>query len=133
MHTAIHYDASAYMQMTANVMGKSATYVLDSSLDHEVSDDYGQLLAKFGLNLTIDELGSNVYATVSKGYRAGGYNIMLPNEDENIITKKQLMEQVAGLMGGRAGEEVVVGDKSTGASNDFEQATNIARGMVTLY
>lgn len=77
MHTAIHYDASAYMQMTANVMGKSATNVLDSSLDHEVSDDYGQLLPKFGLNLKIDELGSNVYATVSKGYRAGGYNIQM--------------------------------------------------------
>lgn len=77
MHTAIHYDASAYMQMNANVMGKSATYVLDSSLDHEVSDDYGQLLPKFGLNLKIDELGSNVYATVSKGYRAGGYNIQM--------------------------------------------------------
>lgn len=77
MHTAIHYDASAYMQMSANVMGKKATYVLDSSLDHEVSDDYGQLLPKFGLNLKIDELGSNVYATVSKGYRAGGYNIQM--------------------------------------------------------
>lgn len=77
MHTAIHYDASAYMQMTANVMGTSATYVLDSSLDHEVSDDYSQLLPKFGLNLKIDELGSNVYATVSKGYRAGGYNIQM--------------------------------------------------------
>lgn len=77
MHTAIHYDASAYMQMSANVMGKKATNVLDSSLDHEVSDDYGQLLPKFGLNLKIDELGSNVYATVSKGYRAGGYNIQM--------------------------------------------------------
>lgn len=77
MHTAIHYDASAYMQMNANVMGKKATFVLDSSLDHEVSDDYGQLLPKFGLNLKIDELGSNVYATVSKGYRAGGYNIQM--------------------------------------------------------
>lgn len=77
MHTAIHYDTSAYMQMSANVMGKKATYVLDSSLDHEVSDDYGQLLPKFGLNLKIDELGSNVYATVSKGYRAGGYNIQM--------------------------------------------------------
>lgn len=77
MHTAIHYDASAYMQMSANVMGKKATYVLDSSLDHEVSDDYSQLLPKFGLNLKIDELGSNVYATVSKGYRAGGYNIQM--------------------------------------------------------
>ena len=77
MHTAIHYDASAYMQMNANVMGQLATFVLDSSLDHEVSDDYGQLLPKFGLNLKIDELGSNVYATVSKGYRAGGYNIQM--------------------------------------------------------
>lgn len=77
MHTAIHYDASAYMQMNANVMGKLATFVLDSSLDHEVSDDYSQLLPKFGLNLKIDELGSNVYATVSKGYRAGGYNIQM--------------------------------------------------------
>lgn len=77
MHTAIHYDASAYMQMNANVMGMPATNVLDSSLDHEVSDDYSQLLPKFGLNLKIDELGSNVYATVSKGYRAGGYNIQM--------------------------------------------------------
>lgn len=77
MHTAIHYDASAYMQMNANVMGMPATKVLDSSLDHEVSDDYSQLLPKFGLNLKIDELGSNVYATVSKGYRAGGYNIQM--------------------------------------------------------
>ncbi|CCI81261.1 ATP-dependent zinc metalloprotease FtsH [Lactobacillus hominis] len=65
--------------------------------------------------------------------RAGGYNIMLPKEDENLLTRHQLMEQVAGLMGGRAGEEIVVGDKSTGASNDFEQATNIARSMVTQY
>ncbi|MDK7363493.1 AAA family ATPase, partial [Lactobacillus iners] len=55
--------------------------------------------------------------------RMGGYNIMLPKEDQAISTKKQLMEQVAGLMGGRAGEEIVVGDQSTGASNDFEQAT----------
>ncbi|MCT7852191.1 MAG: AAA family ATPase, partial [Lactobacillus iners] len=65
--------------------------------------------------------------------RMGGYNIMLPKEDQAISTKKQLMEQVAGLMGGRAGEEIVVGDQSTGASNDFEQATAIARGMVTQY
>ena len=65
--------------------------------------------------------------------RAGGYNIMLPKEDQNLLTKKQLMEQIAGFMGGRAGEEIAVGEKSTGASNDIEQATNIARGMVTQY
>lgn len=77
MHTAIHYDACAYMQMNANVMGQLGTYVLDSSLDHDACDNYSQLLPKLGLNLTVDELGSNVYATVSKGYRAGGYNIQM--------------------------------------------------------
>ncbi len=65
--------------------------------------------------------------------RAGGYNIMLPRDDQFILTKKQLFEQIVGLMGGRAGEEVVVGDQSTGASNDFEQATQIAHSMVVSY
>ena len=65
--------------------------------------------------------------------RAGGYNIMLPKDDQFILTKKQLMEQIVGLMGGRAGEEVVIGDRSTGASNDFEQATAIAHSMVVHY
>lgn len=65
--------------------------------------------------------------------RAGGYNIMLPKDDQFLLTKKQLMEQLVGLMGGRAGEEATVGDKSTGASNDFEQATEIARSMVVNY
>ena len=65
--------------------------------------------------------------------RAGGYNIMLPKDDQFILTKKQLFEQIVGLMGGRAGEEVVVSDQSTGASNDFEQATAIARSMVVNY
>ena len=65
--------------------------------------------------------------------RAGGYNIMLPKDDQFILTKKQLFEQIVGLMGGRAGEEAVVGDQSTGASNDFEQATTIARSMVVNY
>ncbi|MBC6349158.1 ATP-dependent zinc metalloprotease FtsH [Lactobacillus melliventris] len=65
--------------------------------------------------------------------RTGGYNLMLPKDDQFLLTKKQLMEQIVGLMGGRAGEEVVVGDQSTGASNDFEQATQIAHSMVVNY
>ena len=65
--------------------------------------------------------------------RAGGYNIMLPKDDQFILTKKQLFEQIVGLMGGRAGEEATIGDKSTGASNDFEQATAIAHSMVVNY
>lgn len=65
--------------------------------------------------------------------RAGGYNIMLPKDDQFILTKKQLFEQIVGLMGGRAGEEATIGDKSIGASNDFEQATQIAHSMVVNY
>lgn len=65
--------------------------------------------------------------------RAGGYNIMLPKDDQYILTKKQLFEQIVGLMGGRAGEEATIGDQSTGASNDFEQATAIAHSMVVNY
>ncbi|MGQ5709781.1 ATP-dependent zinc metalloprotease FtsH [Lactobacillus sp. PSON] len=65
--------------------------------------------------------------------RAGGYNIMLPKDDQFILTKNQLFEQIVGLMGGRAGEEATIGDKSTGASNDFEQATQIAHSMVVNY
>ena len=64
---------------------------------------------------------------------AGGYNIMLPKDDQFIFTNKQLFEQIVGLMGGRAGEEATIGDKSTGASNDFEQATQIAHSMVVNY
>ena len=77
MHTSIHYDTYAYMAMTAKVMGKEATRTLRSILDRKTSDDYNQLLPKFGLSYQLDEQGSNVYATVSKGYRAGGYNIQM--------------------------------------------------------
>ena len=65
--------------------------------------------------------------------RAGGYAIMLPREDQQLMSKRDAMEQIAGLMGGRAAEEIVFDSQSSGASNDFEQATNIARTMVTQY
>ena len=65
--------------------------------------------------------------------RAGGYAIMLPREDQMLMSKKNAEEQIAGLMGGRAAEEIIFGSQSSGASNDFEQATQIARAMVTQY
>ncbi|MDM8267157.1 ATP-dependent zinc metalloprotease FtsH [Limosilactobacillus pontis] len=65
--------------------------------------------------------------------RAGGYAIMLPREDEMLMSKKNAKEQIAGLMGGRAAEELIFKSQSSGASNDFEQATQIARAMVTQY
>ena len=65
--------------------------------------------------------------------RAGGYAIMLPKEDRFLSTKKELFEQVVGLLGGRAAEEFIFNEKTTGASNDFEQATGIVRSMITEY
>ncbi len=65
--------------------------------------------------------------------RAGGYAIMLPREDQMLMSKRDAEEQMAGLMGGRAAEEIIFGAQSSGASNDFEQATQIARSMVTQY
>ncbi|KRM56440.1 ATP-dependent Zn protease [Secundilactobacillus malefermentans DSM 5705 = KCTC 3548] len=65
--------------------------------------------------------------------RAGGYAIMLPREDQMLLSKKDAMEQIAGLMGGRTAEEIIFNSESSGASNDFEQATQLARAMVTQY
>lgn len=65
--------------------------------------------------------------------RAGGYMIALPKEDQMLLSKDDLKEQLAGLMGGRVAEEIVFNSQTTGASNDFEQATQMARAMVTEY
>ena len=65
--------------------------------------------------------------------RAGGYAIMLPKEDQALLSKKDAQDQIAGLMGGRAAEEIVFGVESSGASNDFQQATQLARAMVAQY
>lgn len=76
-HTKVHYDTSAFMTMTANVMGQQATNVLSSVFNGRNRSDFNQLLPKVGLSYRIDEAGSNVYATVSKGFRAGGFNIQM--------------------------------------------------------
>ena len=64
---------------------------------------------------------------------AGGYNLMLPKEETYLSTKKQLLETISGLLGGRVAEELVFNEITTGAHNDFEKATKIARAMVTEY
>ena len=65
--------------------------------------------------------------------RALGYTMVLPLEDRYSVSRNQLLDQIAYAMGGRVAEELVFGDPTTGASNDFEKATNIAREMVTKY
>ena len=69
---------------------------------------------------------------VSRG-AMGGYTRMSPEEDRNLITKRQLDTRLAVALGGRVAEELVFGEITTGASNDLEQATAIARSMVTRY
>ena len=65
---------------------------------------------------------------------AGGYTMMLPKEEKiAIMTKNELLASITGLLGGRASEELFLGEITTGASNDFKRATNIARSMVTEY
>ncbi|PTX55257.1 membrane protease FtsH catalytic subunit [Melghirimyces profundicolus] len=71
--------------------------------------------------------------TVVPRGQAGGYVVMLPKEDRFLMTKKELLDRVTGLLGGRAAEEVVFGEISTGAHNDFEKATGIVRRMITEF
>ena len=64
---------------------------------------------------------------------AGGYNMMVPTEEKLCSTKTDLLEEITGLLGGRSAEEITFGEITTGAHNDFEKATKIARAMVTEY
>ena len=64
---------------------------------------------------------------------AGGYTMSLPEEDKNYVTKKQMEDNIVTLLGGRVAEKLVLDDISTGASNDLERATAIARSMVMRY
>ena len=65
--------------------------------------------------------------------RAGGYTISLPQQDKYYMSKSELEEQIVKLLGGRVVEKLVLDDVSTGAKNDIERATGIARKMVTEY
>ena len=64
---------------------------------------------------------------------AGGYTMYRPDEDKNYMAKSEMEESIISLLGGRVAESLILGDISTGASNDIERATKIARDMVTKY
>lgn len=70
---------------------------------------------------------------VPRGMAALGYTLQLPTEDRYLMTKSELLDKLSVLLAGRAAEEVVFGEVSTGAQNDLEQATEIARAMVMDY
>ncbi len=82
-----------------------------------------------------DENAQSVHKiTIIPRGQAGGYTMMLPDEEKMaVLTKDELLSQITGLMGGRASEETFLGEITTGASNDLQRATRIARSMVTEY
>ena len=76
-HVSIDYATRADMLLDESVMGVKVKAAVNSVLEHSESNNFSQLLPKVGLSYRIDDRGSNVYATVSKGYRAGGYNFQM--------------------------------------------------------
>ena len=65
--------------------------------------------------------------------RAGGYTLSLPSEDKSYMSKIEMEEEIVSLLGGRVAEKLILDDISTGASNDIQRATEIARNMITKY
>ena len=85
------------------------------------------------LGLKLDGANEVQKITIIPRGHAGGYTMMTPKEEAFNYTKKELLESICGLLGGRVAEEVTFGEITTGAHDDFKKATKIARSMVTEY
>lgn len=83
------------------------------------------------VGLTLEDANQVQKVTIVPRGDAGGYNLMTPKDETYFETKQQLLAEIAGFMGGRVAEEIFFGDISSGAANDIQQATRIARMMVT--
>src|SRR5690625_2720166 len=85
------------------------------------------------IGMVLDDADTVHKVTIIPRGQAGGYAVMLPNEDRYFMTKPELFDKITGLLGGRVAEEIIFGEVSTGASNDFQRATSIAHKMITEY
>ena len=85
------------------------------------------------IGLVLDDAEIVHKVTIVPRGQAGGYAVMLPKEDRFFMTEPELKDKIVGLLGGRVAEEVTFGEASTGAHNDFQRATGIARSMVMEY
>jgi cell division protease FtsH len=85
------------------------------------------------IGMVLDEADMVHKVTIVPRGQAGGYAVMLPKEDRYFMTKPELLDKITGLLGGRVAEEIIFGDVSTGAHNDFQRSTGIARRMVTEF
>ncbi len=72
-------------------------------------------------------------SVIPRGIAALGYTIQLPTEERFLLTKSELLDRITVMLGGRAAEEIIFGEVSTGARNDLEKATDTAKSMVTVY
>ena len=85
------------------------------------------------IGMVLDEAEIVHKVTIVPRGQAGGYAMMLPKQDRFLMTEPELLDKICGLLGVRVSEDINFGEVSTGASNDFERATQIARSMVTEY
>ena len=85
------------------------------------------------IGMVLDEAEIVHKVTIVPRGQAGGYAMMLPKQARFLLTEPELLDKICGLLGGRVSEDINFGEVSTGASNDFERATQIARSMVTEY
>jgi cell division protease FtsH len=85
------------------------------------------------IGLMLEEADMVQKVTIIPRGNAGGYNLMTPREERMMMTKTDLSAKITGLLGGRVAEEVLLKEISTGAFNDIERATSIARDMVMVY
>lgn len=85
------------------------------------------------IGLKLDDASVVQKVTIIPRGQAGGYNLMMPKEETFLQTKKQLLDQITGYLGGRVAEEIIFGDITSGAYSDIQSVTAIARAMVTEY
>lgn len=109
-----------------------------AKVSHKYSDNDRKLVAYHEaghavIGLKLKSASDVQKVTIIPRGSAGGYNMMVPNEEKLCSTKTDLLEEITGLLGGRTAEEITFGEITTGAHNDFEKATKIARAMVTEY
>lgn len=113
------------------IAGTAKTSRVISEKERKIVSNHEAGHVVVGLMLDDAEIVHKV--TIVPRGQAGGYAVMLPKEDRYFMTKPELLDKIAGLLGGRVSEEIVLGEVSTGAHNDFQRATGIARSMVTEY
>ena len=109
-----------------------------AKVSHKYSENDRKLVAYHEaghavIGLKLDNANDVQKVTIIPRGSAGGYNMMVPSEEKLCSTKTDLLEEITGLLGGRTAEEITFGEITTGAHNDFEKATKIARAMVCEY